>query len=299
MKLYKATIKAKSNFATLLKGDTLFGQICWYIRLLEGENRLKELLENYEKKPFLVVSDAFISAHLPKPKLPSFKLGEDPNEKKENKKRVWLEIDDFFNGNFFKAKKEAKEPKREDEVEKDKKEEVVRNSINYKLFKTDGAEFSPYSDKEYYFNQKDIYFLIDDDYLDLVKKAFKAMSIDGFGKDKTIGKGRFEIVEFSKCNFPLKNSKYYMTLSPMFPKKLECKNFYYDTFVRFGKLGMNRANTNAFKKPILFANSAAVIELKDKKELQYLGKAVTNISTYEDVVQQGYSIVLPLELKDE
>jgi len=74
MKLYKTTIKANSNFATTLKGDTIFGQICWYIELLK-KGELKKMLENYDKKPFLIVSDAFISGYLPKPKMPSHFLG--------------------------------------------------------------------------------------------------------------------------------------------------------------------------------------------------------------------------------
>ena len=63
MKLYKATMIPTSNFATKLKGDTLFGQICWAIRFSFGEERLKELISTYEKKPFLIVSDPFAKAN--------------------------------------------------------------------------------------------------------------------------------------------------------------------------------------------------------------------------------------------
>jgi CRISPR-associated protein Csm4 len=45
MKLYKTTITPTSNFATTLKGDTLFGQICWGIFYSLEEKRLKELLK--------------------------------------------------------------------------------------------------------------------------------------------------------------------------------------------------------------------------------------------------------------
>ena len=286
MKLYKATIEAKSNFATPLRGDTLFGQICWYIRLLEGEQKLKELLEKYKEKPFCVVSDGFVTGHLPKPKLPSWRLGEDASKKKENRKRVWLEIGDFFEGAFTKAK-------RSDEVAKEKEVEIVRNSINYKTSRTDGADFSPYGVEEYRFGQKDVYFLMDEVNKELVKKAFRAIGEDGYGKDKTIGKGRFEIVGFEEFKLPKKSSKQFMTLSPIYPKGLECKEFYYDIFVRFGKLGMDRATTNPFKKPILFADTAAAIEFEEERDIGYVGRALSKIATYEDAVQQGYAIILP------
>ncbi len=291
MKLYKTTIKANSNFATILKGDTIFGQICWYIELFK-KGELSKMLENYDKKPFLIVSDAFISGYLPKPKMPSHFLGEDPDKKKENKKKTWLEIDDFFNSKFLNAKTQK-------ELPKDKKIDIVRNSINYKLFKTDGGDFAPYSSSEYSFDKKDIYLLIDENYIDIVKKAFYFMGEDGFGKDKTIGKGRFEVLDFSEYKPPITKSRFFMSLSPIDIKDIECKNLYYDTFVRFGKLGMDRANTNPFKKPILFADSATVIEFDEEKELNYLGSAIKDISTYEDVVQQGYSILFAMELNDE
>ena len=52
MTLYKTTITPKSNFTTPLKGDTLFGQICWAIRYVLGEDRLNELLTTTTKSRF-------------------------------------------------------------------------------------------------------------------------------------------------------------------------------------------------------------------------------------------------------
>ena len=125
------------------------------------------------------------------------------------------------------------------------------------------------------------------------------MGVDGFGKDKTIGKGRYEVICFEEYKQPKTKSKYYMALSPTAIKGLECKEIYYDTFVRFGKLGMNRANTNPFKKPILFADTASTVIFEQEQEIKYIGQAVKNISTFDDVVQQGYSIVFAMELNDE
>ena len=62
MKLYKTTITPLSSFGTTLKGDTIFGHICWAI-CLKNKNRLNELLKGYEKEPFLVISDAFVSGY--------------------------------------------------------------------------------------------------------------------------------------------------------------------------------------------------------------------------------------------
>ena len=282
-KLYKATIKAKSNFATPLKGDTIFGQLCWSIRMIESKKELNRVLENYKSNPFCIVSDAFIHNHLPKPKAPASFLNEDPQEKKENRKKQWLLHNDFFYQNY----KNAKELKEYETID------LVRNSINYKLNRTEGENFSPYAQEEFVFDKKDIYFLIEESEINLVKRAFEFMGIDGFGKDKNIGKGRFEIESFEEFDLPIKASKFYVAMSPFEANNINAKKIYYDTFVRFGKLGMERAFSNPFKKPIILADRGALLEFEEPQELQFVGKAIKNISTYDDVIHQGYAIVFP------
>lgn len=290
MKLYKTTITPTSNFATTLKGDTLFGQICWSIRYAFGADRLKALLSDYEQKPFLVVSDGFVKGYLPKPKMPSDLLGEDSDEKKENRKKIWLTLEALLSGEFGSAKKD-------EEVNSDKTLSTMHNSINYKTFRTGDDAFAPYGSKELKLGKKDIYFLLSEDELSLdeLKEAFDLLSQNGYGKDTTIGKGRFEYDDFIVVEIS-NSSNRFMTLSPFSPKELECENIYYDPFTRFGKFGDQRAFKNAFKKPLLLADTASVVHFSEQKSLQYIGKAIKNISdTHPDTVHQGYSIVIPLK----
>ncbi len=290
MKLYKTTITPTSNFATTLKGDTVFGHICWAIRFVFGKNRLEELLSKYENTPFLIVSDGFVEGYLPKPKIPSELLGEDSDKKKENRKKIWLTLEELISGDFTSAKKD-------ENVNADKSISTIRNSINYKTFKTDDKNFTPYGESEFAIRKKDIYFLIDEDNFSLeeLKQAFDLLSQSGYGKDTTIGKGRFEFSDFVEVETK-QSSKTFMTLSPFSPKGLVCEKIFYEPFTRFGKMGANRAFKNAFKKPILLADSASVVHFEEKKSLQYIGKAIKNISNaYKDVVHQGYSIVIPIK----
>lgn len=92
MKTYRITLNLKSAFATPLKGDTLFGQLCWAIRNRLGEDRLNELLDGYTSgQPFAVVSDAFPQGYLPLPKLPGLFYDKiDGEDRKAIKKRCWL-----------------------------------------------------------------------------------------------------------------------------------------------------------------------------------------------------------------
>jgi len=296
MRLYKIKLLPKSSFGTNLKGDTLFGHICWIIRYKFGKKRLEKLLENYKLKPFLVVSDGFVEGYLPKPKMPSSCLGEDASDKKENRKKIWLSFNDLLDSNFQNAKKE------EEITEKDKEEDIIKNSLNYLTFTTDTSHFAPYSNKEYFFNKKDIYFLLDEEQLSFeeFKEILELFELYGYGKDITIGKGRFKIEKIEPINIEFK-SKYFMSLSPfILTEKDDIENIFYEPFVRFGKFGGEWAYFNVFKRPILFLNTASVIVFKEEKELQFFGGAVTGIALSDNEeqkrsVQQGYTILIPLK----
>jgi CRISPR-associated protein Csm4 len=293
MKLYKITITPTTNFATTLKGDTLFGQICWAIRYSFGTERLKELLHDYETSPFLIVSDGFASGYLPKPTMPSRYLKEDPQEKKRNRKKIWLTIDEILDAKYEKARSS-------EEIDSVVVSGVVlRNSINYKTSTTGADGFDPYSENEMSLGVQDIYCLVDDAFsFDEMRESLKFVADMGYGKDSSIGKGRFEISDIEALNIK-SDTTTFMSLSPFVPQGLEYKNIFYEPFTRFGKTGAGRVNKNPFKAPIILANSGAVIEFEDKKDMRYIGKCIKNISTYKDVVHQGYSIVLPMRSLEE
>ncbi len=288
MKLFKTTIIPKSNFITPLKGDTLFGQICWAIKYSFGEDKLNELLSTYEEKPFLIVSDGFAKGYLPKPTLPTVFLNEDIEDKKKNRNKIWLTLEQLQNGKYDKALPNDKV------LNIDKSNSIVRNSINYKTFTTQKG-FDPYGEIEYSLSSKDIYFLINENFsLEELNEVFTLVSQMGYGKDSSIGKGRFIFDKIDPIRID-NSSKTYMALSPFVAQGIVCKDIYYEPFTRFGKSGGNRANINPFKKPILFANTGAVVHFENTQNLYYLGKSIENISTYKDIVHQGYSIVIPIK----
>ncbi|MCI6339297.1 MAG: hypothetical protein MR782_00315 [Campylobacter sp.] len=291
MKLYKTTITSLSSFGTTLKGDTIFGHICWAI-CLKNKNRLNELLKGYEKEPFLVVSDAFVSGYFPKPTAPSTMLGENLADKKVNRKKVWLNWEDLQNGDFSLAKSD-------DELKKPMVTFLsIKNKINRLTFTTDGGDFAPYSMSEYMTVPQDVYFLLDTDKmsLDELKDAFSLVGKMGYGKKASIGKGRFEVGEFCEIeSFLNENSNAFMTLSPS-----SLENFseiYYEPFTRFGKHGASLASDKPFKSPVLLAQSGALIVPNDdeKTKIQkaaYIGKGIKGHSSHEESVQQGYAIVV-------
>ena len=291
MKLCKTTITQQSKFVTPLKGDTFFGQLCWMVVFKYGEERLQKLLKYYQNKPFLIVSDGFAKGYLPKPKLPSVYLNEDVDKKKENRKKIWLTDTDLQNGNFNIAKTNDDISNIDDEAEN------IHNSLNYKTFRTDKDNFAPYSIINYTFSQKDIYFYIDEELFskDELNEILALLSEYGYGKDNTIGKGRFSFDELKEVNIEF-SSKTVMALSPFSPEGIKAKEIFYEPYTKFGKMGANRAYKNPFKKPIILADSGSVVVFEEQFKKPYIGKAIYDIEDiYNDVIHQGYAITIPIK----
>jgi CRISPR-associated protein Csm4 len=305
MKLYKTTITPTSNFGTSLKGDTFFGQLCWAIRYKFGIQTLETLLENYMQKPFLIVSDGFANGYLPKPTMPSRLLGEKSDEKKQNRKKVWLRLEELQAGAFSKAREDIENTTI---INQDISINVMKNSIDYKKFSTDSDSFDPYGKNELVLSVKDIYLLFDDSIfvqdlnrdftLDDLKSCVEFVDLMGFGKNASTGKGRFLSGVFEEIKIA-KSSKYFMTLSPCVLEGLQYKNVFYEPFTRFGKHGGALSNKNPFKKPIILADTKGVVVFEKEETLQYIGRGIQGHSHHKKTVHQGYSIVIPIQGMDD
>ncbi len=110
MKLYQLTIKPLTPFGTPLKGDTIFGHLCWQAAYDSGllVGGLDQWIEKYDTDPFIVCSSAFPllveeqtgeNIALPRPQLPSELLeitcpdverSTRMKARKELKKKKWL-----------------------------------------------------------------------------------------------------------------------------------------------------------------------------------------------------------------
>jgi CRISPR type III-A-associated RAMP protein Csm4 len=114
----------------------------------------------------------------------------------------------------------------------------------------------------------------------------------GFGKKGSIGKGHFRVeIDTEFRGFDEVESDYYITLSPTILHKSKglIEKAYYNTFNRFGKY---HSTSTPFKKPLLMADSGAVVKLKSQE--QYIGGAIENGINTQSLVQ-GYSILVPFK----
>jgi len=280
MKLIKVKITPHSSFVTFPKGDTIFGHFAYHTFKKD-----KSIFANYViDKPKIIFSDILPADYLYKPTLPLNSFGVEESAKKEFRKKAWLKIKNLQEGKLHLARA----------CSFYKTNIRTRNSLNRITFTTGGEGFDPFSLEEITFlHQPVIYILFDEDSF-TQKEILDRLNLIGkvgFGKKGSIGKGHFKAqIDSSFRGFNEVESDYYITLSPtILNKQPYIKEAYYNTFNRFGKY---HSSQTPFKKPILMADSGAVVKLDTKRD--YIGRGLENGINRQSLVQ-GYSIVVPFK----
>lgn len=232
MKTYEITIKPLSGFGTPLKGDTIFGHICWqaaYDDKLFG-TPIDALLADYTINPFLVISSAYPisyegtkSIYMKRPDLPLDNLfdfsGMDKKsiigERKNLKAKKWMPVNESQSIVSFKDikyinDKELFEMVRDSvtaDLQKDARKKGVKsfmadysqphNAINRLTGTTGEGRFAPFtSDQKVYFPQTKLSIFVgisDRITVKQVEDALSKIGECGFGKDASTGLGRFEV----------------------------------------------------------------------------------------------------------
>jgi CRISPR-associated protein Csm4 len=331
MQSFCVILKPLSAFATQLKGDTLFGQLCWAIRNRFGEARLTELLAGYTgNRPFAVVSDVFPQGYLPLPKLPgSYYQSVENADRKAIKKLTWLPeaavrqpLGQWLQHavNPAGAASTIKPPEgaatvgatptsRQKINSLSQQRPQPRNTINRQTNTTGEDGFAPYSIEQEWFVpglRWDLYILLDTDRLSLedCQQCLTDIGIFGFGKDASIGLGKFEVVDFQAKSLPAQSdANACLTLAPCAPQGLgfDSQNSFYQLFTRFGRHGDIAVHQEGkpFKNPLLLAQTAAVFTTNPPKSGvigQGLGGNGELSKTLKTTVHQGYAPAIGIHL---
>jgi CRISPR-associated protein Csm4 len=172
----------------------------------------------------------------------------------------------------------------------------MHNSLNYLSFRTDKGTFAPYGAVEREINTREVYLLLDSTRLSAeeIRKALELVGQIGYGKESGIGKGRFTVESLEECNLP-DEGRYFMTLAPAALEATEARECWYEPFTRFGRHGDARAKKAPFKRPLLLADTGAVLGFDEADTRRYVGRGLTGVSpAHSDTVHQGYAIVIAI-----
>ncbi|MBF0283836.1 MAG: CRISPR-associated protein Csm7 [Magnetococcales bacterium] len=263
MKTLLLTLQPLTAFATPPHGDTLFGQLCWALRHRMGETWLSERLRGYaDGDPFLVVSDLLPAGYWPRPALPPAEGADD----KEEKKRNWLPRQEWHRPlaewlTHCDAEKNFHPPGRTNRPH-------PHNAINRLTGTTGKAGFAPYAVEQSWFppeSRLELWLLHDPQRVDqeTILAAVGAVGLTGFGKDASIGLGKFSVESVAESALPRQEgSNAWLTLGFCAPQGLgfDARRSFYHLFTRFGRHGDVAALTGSvFKSPILLARAGAVL----------------------------------------
>ena len=308
--LLRATIALRTPLGTPLAGDTLFGQLCHGAREAWGDSELARLLDGYPQgAPWLVVSDGFPQGYLPRPTVPPLQAST-PQERKRAKGRRWIPL----------AATALPLPQLLASATNDGEAygtdaapvtaTVHHNTLNRRTGSTGTGEFAPYSMAQTFHaaGQKiDLWCVIDDERLDRerLELLLAAMGATGFGRDASIGLGKFSVAQVVNADLPMSaRAVAHWTLAPCAPQglKFDGDRSYWRVLTRFGRHGGALAlSAQPFKNPVLLAAAGAVfVPAGDFAPRPFVGRGLTGLSKAEPAsVHQGYAPALTLQLEED
>lgn len=306
MKTYRLKIKPHGSFVTPWQADTIFGSLCWAMAWCEGEKVLQSFLEEYKNgNPLFVLSDGMPEDLLPAPAYLSLtKQDEESNKKcfdayqkaKKLKKIAWLPLETFQsvrNGNL-----------EIEQMEKAKTFKVfttLHACIN-RITGSTGEEGSLFELEEYAsaLNEISIYLKIKDGHEEKVSSLFENLSLIGYGKKRSVGKGAFEIIgklepfdgfkDFSSANG-------FISLSNFVPAKDDPTDGFYKTLIKYGKLGGEFTFCGKpFKRPLVMLTSGSSFKV-DGNIKPFYGRIVKEVAPAKpEVVHYGYAFAVPVKI---
>jgi CRISPR-associated protein Csm4 len=302
MKTYRLKIKPLSSFLTPWQADTIFGSICWIIALRDGEEALKNFLLEYKSRnPIFVLSDGMPGDLLPAPShLPYIMTKpenrEDYEKGKKLKKVLWISPEKF---------ESIRRGHLQDDLLEDCKPfktfTSLHSSIN-RVTGTTGEEGALFELQEYALGTSvhtiSIYLKIRDGWEEKVFSLFNDLSLMGYGKKKSVGKGCFKIIgglEQFETFERLEDSNGFLSLSNFVPSASDPTEGYYKTMVKYGKLGGEFTfSENPFKKPLMMITTGSVFKVNEAIKPFY-GRMVEGLSSIKpEVVHYGYAFALPI-----
>ena len=320
MKRYKIILKRHGPWISPPTADTWFGHFCWAYKYLLGENELVNLLNAFMNGTLpWKISDAFPKDFLPMPVLPLNNV-DFGDQTKDFKKQQFIHEDVLksmsvfsYNNlwNMCELKNNISSKNQEREINfgfapkdydyrKSVKVDFAHNTINRFSESTmdEGGFFHTVVDWAPEMSGLQIFVDIEDSHFDNFKKAFEYIENSGFGKDKSTGSGSFSIDSWNEIDIPEDLGNSYLALSTFVPSEKDSTAAYYNTVVKYGKLGGDWAMPfsevkHPYKKPLIMFKAGAVFREKP------VGTMIKNIHSDDRIVQYALAFPYPINLNEE
>lgn len=300
MKDYAVTLKLISPSGTPWQSDTVIGHMAWQVAFGKCDLEIDEFLLLFnEYEPPFVISDGFPKGLLPRPLLP---IPEAPVEAKtlaeyEATKRwqkaPYLTIEDF------RAVCRGEKPDGEPKPDPWKTLETLHAALDRNIGTT-GAGGELYATQSRMLPEEiggiTFYLRAKEDWLDRVITLFHEVGKAGYGRDKSLGLGQFEVTDVTDCDlFDMpETADGFVSLSSYVPAETDPNNGRWKLRIKRGKLGEHAGGQgNPFKKPIIQFEPGAVFWTGERPKPWY-GTVVKNVAPgMPHAVQICYTLAVP------
>ncbi len=310
MVLYRVAIRPVMSFASPVQGDTLFGAFCWSYRYSCGEEALTELLGELKSgRQQIIFSNAFPGGTLPLPLgIRDAAADFEKIETKEERKKAYQEHKKLKSAKY--VTRQWFQKLQEGDYhgftaglcdEGITEQTVVHNMVSRQEGSVKNIEGSGslYGEDEFFVGKDQTYdvYVLSTLPEDRLRTIIEMMFQLGIGKDKSTGKGAFEVVGWQEEKELLncKRSNGFVALSNFIPAQGDPTEGRYKTLVKYGKLDREYAISEApFKKPLIFIQAGGVF--KDENVKMHYGRYATQISMIPGVVINGQTIAVPMQI---
>lgn len=308
--LFKLCLKLKSGLLSELQSDTIFGHFCWRLKDKLGEAKLLEFLELYiNGNPIFSLSDGLLTSINDKLESIFFPipLYQTPYEFSAETKKE--RIKKFLHYKEFKSKKYITLVQLNHFINNRLNEynisfeDQYHSNLTYPKFNSSlkagvridraslaAAEGQLYSvNPDYTGENTQISILIkifNDKHFEEFKceEILKDVFVIGYGKKKSTGFGEFELLNYSEYKGIEEpdSSNGFIIMGNYLPSSNDkIKNAYYDTNMKYGRLGEELSKSdNPFKKPILFLIAGSCFFTDSKKDFYGRVTSKGEISDY-------------------
>ena len=139
----------------------------------------------------------------------------------------------------------------------------------------------------------------DEESAEKAEDLFRRLARSGYGAKKAVGYGQFKVVEFERFDgfAELDGANGFVSLSNWVPARDDPRLGFYNTLVKYGKLGEELAvSENPFKFPLTMLTAGSSF-YAEGEVTDYYGRLVEGIAPAADeVVQYGYAFAIPARL---
>ena len=296
MKDYRIRIRLRSPTGTPWQSDTIFGHLCWQVAYGAIDTDIETFLTPFiDGNPPFVLSDGFPAGWMPRPLLlggtGTARTLDEYAANKRRRKSAYYSLDDFLRVCH------GEEP--QDEPYDDPWQPVITSHASLSRVTnttTEGGGFFETESESLEAPAKiDIYMRCIDGWGNRVAELLKAVSRTGFGKDKSVGLGAFEVegVERFDGFAGFDGANGFISISSMVPAADDPLDARYKLRVKKGKLGEEWVQPNPYKRPLLQMEPGAVFKVEGHVKSIY-GRIVRGVSPARpEVVQNCYALPVP------